>query len=173
MTIEDRNVPTGAEPHKQPRPARPPRENPVGIIIVAAAISLVALAGLSAVADYFLRDRTASSPAPPTVTLSASSKAPTPADGADSLFLSTLASYGIPDNGTEAARQRFMEFGHHICFSLLPPRPQPLAATVDSIMASENQDVDKGDPWALRFTHDDAEHLAQAAIGAYCPNAQK
>jgi Protein of unknown function (DUF732) len=173
MTIEDRNVPTGSERHHQARPARRSRSNAVGIIIVAAAIAVAALGGLSAVADYFLRDRTASSPAPPTVTLTASSKAPAPADGADGLFLSTLASYGIPDNGTEAVRQRFMEFGHHACFALLPPRPQPLDAAVNNILDAENQDVAKGDPWAPRFTHDDAYHLAQAAIGAYCPTLQK
>jgi Protein of unknown function (DUF732) len=173
MTIEDRNVPTGSAPHKQPRPARQSRSSPVGIIVVAAAVAVAALAGLSYVADYFLRDRTASSPAAPTVTLTASSKAPALADGADGKFLSALASYGISDNGTEASRQRFMEFGHHVCFALLPPRPQSLDSAVDNILAEENQDVAKGDPWAPRFTHDDAEHLAQAAIGAYCPNAQK
>jgi hypothetical protein len=131
------------------------------------------LAGLSAVADYLLKDRTASSAALQTVTVTASPKSSAPADGADHVFLSTLATYGITDNGTEAVRQRFLEFGHHTCFSLLPPRPQPLDATLDKILAAENQDVAAGDPWSPQFTRDDAEHLAQAAIGAYCPNVPK
>ena len=175
MTIEDRDVPNGSALRKQPaRPAkRPSRARPVGIIVAAAAIAVAALAGLSAVADYALRDRTASSPALQTVTVTRSPKPPPPADGADRVFLSALAGYGIADNGTEALRQRFLEFGHHTCYSLLPPRPQPLDSTVDNILAAENQDVAAGDPWLPRFTHDDAEHLAQAAIGAYCPNASR
>ena len=173
MTIEGSNVPTGSEPHRQPRRVRRPEPKPIGIIIVGAVIAIAALAGLSAVADYLLRDRTASSAALQTVTVTASSKASAAADGADRLFLTTLATYGITDNGTEAVRQRFMEFGHHTCFSLLPPRPQPLDSTLDNILAAENQDVAAGDPWSPRFTRDDAEHLAQAAIGAYCPNVPK
>jgi hypothetical protein len=84
---------------------------------------------------------------------------------------STLATYGIADNGTDAVRQRFMEMGHHV--SLLPPRPQPLDSTVNNIEAFENQDVAAGDPWSPKLTHDDAAHLAQAAIGAYCPDVPK
>jgi hypothetical protein len=173
MTIEGSNVPTGSEPHRRPLPARRSAARPVGIIVVAAVIAIAALGGLSAVADYLLRDRTASSTALQTVTVTASPKSSSPADGADRLFLTTLATYGITDNGTEAVRQRFMEFGHHTCFSLLPPRPQPLDSTLDTILADENQDIAAGDPWSPRFTHDDAEHLAQAAIGAYCPNVPK
>jgi multidrug efflux pump subunit AcrA (membrane-fusion protein) len=173
MTIDDSDVPTGSVPHQQPRPARPSWSKRVEAVVVAASIAIAALVGLSAVTDYFLRDKTASSPAPQTVTVTASPKAPNPADGADRLFLSTLATYGILDNGTDAVRQRFMEFGHHTCFSLLPPRPQPLDSTVNNILAAENQDVAAGDQWSPKFTHDDAEHLAQAAIGAYCPNAPK
>jgi hypothetical protein len=172
MTIEDSDVPTGSRPHKQPRPARPAESKPVGIIVVAAAVAVAALAGLSAVGVYFSRDKTASSSTPPTVTVTASPNTPVPADGADRLFLSTLATYGITDNGKEAVRQRFMEFGHHTCFLLLPPRPQSLDSTVTNILADENQDIG-GDPSSPRFTHDDAAHLAQAAIGAYCPNVPK
>ncbi|ORA83792.1 DUF732 domain-containing protein [Mycobacterium malmoense] len=170
MTAEDHGVPTRSELHRQPRPARPPGSKAIGVIVLATAIALAALVGLSAVADYFLRDRTASSSALQTVTVTASRKASAPADGADSRFLSMLTNYGITDNGIEGVRQRFMEFGHHTCFSLLPPTPEPLDSTVNDILAAENQDVTAGSP---RFTHDDAEHLAQAAIGAYCPSAQK
>jgi multidrug efflux pump subunit AcrA (membrane-fusion protein) len=173
MTIEDSDVPAGSAPRTQPaRSARRSGARPFGIIIVAAAVAVAALAGLSAVADYALRDRTASSPAPPTMTVTASSKALGGAGGADSVFLSALAGYNIPDHG-EAARQRFMELGHHVCFSLLPPRAQSLESTVNNILVLENQDVGKGDPWAQRFSLEDAENLAQAAIKAYCPNALK
>jgi hypothetical protein len=173
MTVEDHDVPIRSEPPKRRRRARKSVAKPFGIIVVAAVIAVAALAGLSAVADYALRDRTASSVGPQTVTLSASSKPQAPANGADGQFLSALASYNIPDNGTEAFRQRFLEFGHHTCFELLPPRPQPLAETVNNIFTTENQDAAKGDPWAPRFTYDDAENLVQAAINAYCPNASK
>src|ERR1700741_5484424 len=93
MTIEDGGAPVEPKPLPQPRP-RPPRRSrarPFGIIIVAAVIAVAALAGLSAVADYALRDRTASSPAAPRGTLPASPKAPALADGADGLFLSPCA----------------------------------------------------------------------------------
>jgi hypothetical protein len=170
MTIEDSGVPTGSTPLARPRP-KGSRLRPFGIIIVAAVIAVGALAGLSAVADYALKDRTASSPGAPTVTLTASSKAPALADGADGLYLSTLASYNIADNGTDAFRQRFMEFGHHACYELLPPRPQPFDKTVQDIFTAAKQDVDKGDPWAPRLTHEDAENLVHSAIKAYCPGA--
>ncbi|WP_156664651.1 DUF732 domain-containing protein, partial [Mycobacterium sp. 852002-51057_SCH5723018] len=121
---------------------------------------------------YLSRDRTASSPAPQTVTVTKSPKNPTSADGADGVFLSSLANYGIADNGSEAVRQRFMEFGHQTCFSLLLPQPRPLETMINNILTAENQDL-AADPWAPHFSHDDAEHLALAAIGAFCPNAQK
>jgi hypothetical protein len=172
MTIEDSDVPNGSALRKQPvRSAkRPSRARPFGIIVIATVVAVAALAGLSAVADYALRDRTASGPAPPTMTVTASSKALGGAGGADGAFLAALAGYNIPDHG-EAARQRFMELGHHVCFSLLPPRPQSLEATVNNVLALQNQDASKGGPWAQRFTFEDAENLAQAAIKAYCPNA--
>ncbi len=173
MTVEDRDVPTGSALRKQPaRSARSSRARPFGIIVIAAVVAVGALAGLSAVADYALRDRTASSPGPPTMTVTASSKGLGAGGGADGVFLAALAGYNIPDHG-EAVRQRFMEFGHHVCFSLLPPRPQTLDATVNYILVTENQDVAKGNPWAQRFSYEDAENLAQAAVKAYCPNALK
>ncbi|ORA68568.1 hypothetical protein BST25_22005 [Mycobacterium heidelbergense] len=140
---------------------------------MAAAFAVTVLAGLSGVGIYLSRDKTATSPGPQTITVSASTRAANPADGADGLFLSTLTSYGIADNGAEAVRQRFMELGHHTCFLLLPPRPQSLESTVGNILAAENHDIAAGNPSSPRFTHDDAEHLAQAAITAYCPNASK
>ena len=142
-----------------------------GVIIFAISVAIAALAGLSGVGVYFLRDKTASTPRPQTVTVTATPTASPGSDGADGLFLSTLATYGIADNGAVAVRQRFIEFGHHTCFSLLPLRPQPWDSAVNDILAAENQDVDAGDRLAPKFTHDDAEHLALAAIGAYCPNA--
>ncbi|MBW0014532.1 DUF732 domain-containing protein [Mycobacterium sp.] len=186
MTVEDRDVPTGSELQPQPQPARSTgsqlrrqprrtrrsRSKALGLIVGATAIAVAALAGLSAVADYALKDRTASSPGPPTMTVTASSNGLGPGDGADRAFLSGLASYNIPDHG-EATRQRFMEYGHHVCFALLPPRPQSLEATVNYILVTQNQDVAKGDPWAQRLTHEDAEHIAEAAISAYCPNAPR
>jgi Protein of unknown function (DUF732) len=173
MTTGDSGVPAGASlPHQQP-PRRPSSSKPVAVFFGAASIAIAALAGLSAVGVYLLRDKTASTPAPSYVTVTATPTAPASASGADGLFLSALAIYGIADNGTEAVRQRFMEFGHHTCFSLLPPKPQPLDSTVNNILAAENQDVAAGDPWSPTFTHDDAEHLAQAAIRAYCPNVSK
>jgi hypothetical protein len=175
MTIEDSDVPAESTPVARPRPTptRGSRARPFGIIIVAAVIAVAALAGLSAVADYALKDRTASSPAAPTVTLTASSVAPALADGADGLYMSTLGSYNIPNNGTDATRQRFMEFGHHACYSLLPPRPQPFDKTVQDIFTAANQDAAKGDPWAPKLTYDDAENLVHSAIKAYCPNASQ
>ena len=173
MTIEDRNVPTGSEPQRQPRRARSSGSKPIGVIVVSAAVAVLAMAGLSAVADYALRDRTASSSLPQTVTVTGSPETRAPAEGADGQFLTALASYGIADNGTEAIRQRYMEFGHHACFMLLPPRPQPLDSTVDDILTAENKDDAAGDPWAPPFSRDDAEHLARAAIIAYCPNVPK
>jgi hypothetical protein len=175
MTIEDSDVPAEPTPVARPRPTptRRSRARPFGIIIVAAVIAVAALAGLSAVADYALKDRTAQSPAAPTVTLTASSQAPALADGADGLYMSTLGSYNIPNNGTDATRQRFMEFGHHACYSLLPPRPQPFDKTVQDIFTAANQDAAKGDPWAPKLTYDDAENLVHSAIKAYCPNASQ
>ncbi|ORW60815.1 hypothetical protein AWC20_07695 [Mycobacterium parmense] len=140
---------------------------------MAAPVALIALFGLGLLAAYSLRDRTASSPAPQTLTVTATPKTPNPADAPDNRFLAALASYGIADNGTESVRQRFMEFGHHTCFTLLPPKPQPLAATVSTILTEENNDVVAGNPWSPKFTYDDAEHLAQAAIGAYCPDVPR
>jgi hypothetical protein len=171
MTIEDRDVPAGPVLRKPPRSARSSRAKPFGIIVIAAVLAVGALAGLSAVADYALRDRTASGPLPPTMTITASSKALAPGNGADGVFLNALASYNIPYNGTEATRQRFMEFGHHICFSLLPPRPQSFGAVVDNILTTANQDSANDDPWAPRLSYEDAENLAHAAIKAYCPTA--
>ena len=171
MTLGEGDIPTGSEPRVQPRPARRSRARPFGIIVVAAAIAVAALAGLSAVADYALKDRTASNSAPATVTLTASPKAPALADGADGLYLSTLGSYNIPNNGTDATRQRFMEFGHHACYSLLPPRPQTFDKTVQDLFTAANQDAAKGDPWAPKLSYDDAENLVHSAIKAYCPGA--
>ena len=115
---------------------------------MAAVIALVGLDSLSAVGVYLSRDRTASSPAPQTVTVTKSPKAPSRAEGADGVFLSALGSYGIGDNGTEAVRQRFMEFGHQTCFSQLLSRPQPLDTTVENILAAENRDI-AGNPCKL------------------------
>jgi uncharacterized protein DUF732 len=171
MTVEGRDVPAGSVPHHPPRPASQSRQTPVGVLVLAAIIAVAALAGLSAVGTYLSRDKTASSPGPQTVTVSPSTAATVPAGGADAQFLSTLTSYGITDNGKEAIRQRFMELAHHTCFMLLPPRPQSLESTVSNILTAQNQDVAAGIPWPKRFTRDDAGHLAQAAISAYCPNA--
>ena len=173
MTIEDSDVPAESTPVAPPQPARarPSRLRPLGIIVVAAVIAVAALAGLSAVADYALKDRTAQSPTAPTVTLTASSQAPALADGADGLYMSTLGSYNIPNNGTDATRQRFMEFGHHACYSLLPPRPQTFDKTVQDLFTAAKQDAAKGDPWAPRLSYDDAENLVHSAVKAYCPGA--
>jgi hypothetical protein len=149
------------------------RQTPVGVLIGGAALAVAALAGLISVGVYLSRDKTAMSPGPATVTISASGAATAPADGADAQFLSTLDSYGITDSGKAAIRQRFMELGHHTCFLMLPPRPEPLESTVNNILAAQNQDKAAGNPWPTRFGHDDALHLAQAAVAAYCPGAAK
>ncbi|WP_068175741.1 DUF732 domain-containing protein [Mycobacterium sp. UM_CSW] len=149
------------------------RQTPVGVLIGGAALAVAALAGLISVGVYLSRDKTAMSPGPQTVTVSASSAANAPADGADAQFLSTLDSYGINDSGKAAMRQRFMELGHHSCFMMLPPRPEPIESTVNNILAAQNQDRAAGNPWPKRFSHDDALHLAQAAVFAYCPSAAK
>jgi hypothetical protein len=177
MTVEDNQVPIESVPHQQPRrPRRPRRPRPAwrksaGMLVMAAPLALVALVGLSAVGVYLSRDRTASSPAPQTVTITPSPK--TPADGADGAFLAALAGYGISDNGTEAVRQHFMEFGHHTCFSLLPPSPLPLDEIVDNILTAENKEVAAGSTWAPKFTHADAENLTRAAVHTYCPDVAK
>lgn len=176
MTVEDNSAPTESVPRPIPRPRRATRSKVLGNVIAAAFLAMAVLFALGVVATYFLRDRTASSPGPQTVTVTPSPKASAPGapgDGADGRFFSSLAIYGIADNGNEAVRQRFMEFGHHTCFSLLPPHAQTLDSTVSDIMAAENKDVASGSPWSPQFTRDDAEHLAQAAIGAYCPNAPR
>ena len=149
------------------------RQTPVGVLIGGAALAVAALAGLISVGVYLSRDKTAMSPGPATVTVSASSAATAPADGADAQFLSTLDSYGIGDSGKAAIRQRFMELGHHTCFLMLPPRPEPLESTVNNILAAQNQDKAAGNAWPKRFSNDDALHLAQAAVAAYCPGAAK
>ena len=172
MTVDDSDAPAAPAPGPVSRRARPSWSRPLGAVLAAATVAIAALGGLGLVAAYFLRDKTASSPAPQTVTVTRSPKAPVPADGADGIFLSSLSTYGIADNGTEAVRQRFMEFAHHTCFTLMPPKPQPLDSTVNYILTTENQDAAAGSPWSPTFTHDDADHLAQAAINAYCPNAQ-
>ena len=173
MTVEDNSASIESVPRPQPPLRRPPRSRNFGNVVAAAFLAMAVLFALGVVATYFLRDRTATSPGPQTVTVTGSPKGSPPGDGADGRFFSSLAIYGIADNGNEAVRQRFMEFGHHACFSLLPPRPQPLDSTVSDIMAAENRDVASGDAWSPQFTRDDAEHLAQSAIGAYCPNVQK
>ncbi|MGO8771193.1 MAG: DUF732 domain-containing protein [Mycobacterium sp.] len=168
MTVEDDSAPIESVPDRRPKPRRSPRPRAFGNIVAGAFLALAVLFALGVVATYFMRDRTATSTGPQTVTVTAS-----PKGAADGRFFSSLAIYGISDNGNEAVRQRFMEFGHHTCFSLLPPHPQTLDSTVSGIMTAENQDVASGSPWSPQFTHDDADHLAQAAIGAYCPNAAK
>lgn len=170
MTIDDSSIPRRSV-QLNPSPMRS-KLRPVGVLLVGACVAVAALGGLGLVAAYFLKDRTAITPAAQTVTVTASPKAPVQADGADGVFLLALGTYGIKDNGTEAVRQRFMELAHLTCFSLMPPKPQPLESTVNTILTTENQDVAAGNPWSPTFTHDDAEHLADAAIGAYCPNAQ-
>lgn len=179
MTVEDDSAPIESVPRPQPLPRRQPRSNAVGNVIAAGILAMAVLFALGVVATYFLRDRTASSPGPQTVTVTPTTSGSTQvdgadgADGADGRFFSALATYGIADNGNEAVRQRFMEFGHHACFALLPPQPHTLDSTASDIMAAENRDVASGNPSSPRFTHDDAEHLTQAAIGAYCPNLPK
>jgi hypothetical protein len=173
MTVEGRDVPTGSAPQHLPRSLRRSRQTPAGVLVAAAAFAAAALAGLISVGVYLSRDKTATSPGPQTVTISASSAAVSPADGADAQFLSMLNSYGITDNGKAAIRQRFMELGHHTCFLLLPPRPQSLELTVNNILSAQDQDNAAGNRWPKRFTHDDAQHLAQSAVAAYCPSAQK
>lgn len=173
MTVEGRDIPNGSVPHRPPRRPVQPRQAPVAVLVGAATLAVAALAGLISVGVYLSRDKTAMSPGPQTVTISPSAAAIAPADGADAQFLSTLDSYGITDNGKAAIRQRFMELGHHTCFLLLPPRPQSLELTVSNILDAQTQDTAAGNLWPKRFTHDDAEHLAQAAVGAYCPSAAK
>jgi hypothetical protein len=173
MTVEGRDVPKASVPHHLMRGAVRTRQTPVGVLVAAAIFAVAGLAGLISVGVYLSRDKTAMSPGPQTVTISASTAAVSPADGADAQFLSMLNSYGIADNGKAGIRQRFMELGHHSCFLLLPPRPQSLDLTVSNILSAENQDRAAGNPWPKRFGHDDAEHLVQAAISAYCPSAQK
>jgi hypothetical protein len=173
MTVEGRGVRTGSVPHHKPGSGSQTRQTPVGVLIAAAGLAVAALAGLISVGVYLSRDKSAMSPGPQTVTISASSAATGPADGADAQFLSTLDRYGITDNGKAAIRQRFMELGHHSCFLMLPPRPEPLESTVNNILAAQNQDIAVGNAWPKRFTHDDAVHLAQAAVVAYCPGAAK
>jgi Protein of unknown function (DUF732) len=150
---------------------RPPSSTTLGSIALAVSVAIAALGGLSLVSLYFLRDKTAQAPARSTVTVTASAKPPPPVDTADGRFISTLTTYGISDNGTDAIRQRFMELGHYTCFVLLSPGPQPLDVTVNNILAEENQDSVAGGIRSPKFSHDDAEHLARAAITAYCPNA--
>jgi Protein of unknown function (DUF732) len=169
MTVEDNSPPIEAVPRPQPRPIRRARSKAVGNLIAAAFLALAVLFALVVGATYFLRDRTATS-TPQTVTVTPSPMPASARDGADGRFFSSLALYGIADNGNEAVRQRFMEFGHHTCFVLMPPQPQTLDAAVSDILAAENRDVGSGTTWSPQFTPDDAEHLAQAAIGAYCPN---
>lgn len=168
MTVEDDSAPMESVPDQRPKRRRSARPKAFGNAIGGAFLALAVLFALGVVATYFMRDRTATSAGPQTVTVTPSAKG-----AADSRFFSSLAIYGISDNGNEAVRQRFMEFGHHTCFSLLPPKPQTFDSTVSGIMTAENQDVASGSPWSPQFTRDDAEHLAQAAIGAYCPNAKK
>ncbi|MFY2861382.1 DUF732 domain-containing protein [Mycobacterium sp. THU-M104] len=173
MSVEGNQVPTESAPPQRPRRRRRLWTESAGSLVFAASVAAVAVVGLSAVGVYFLRDKTATSPGPQTVTVSPSHKTPSRRDGPDGAFLTALAAYGIVDNGTEAVRQRFMEFGHHTCFSLLPPASQPLEAVVDKIVAAENKDVADGNTWSPTFSRDDAENLAQAAIHAYCPDAQQ
>ena len=172
MTVEDNSASIESVPRPQPPVRRPPRSKGVGNVIAAAFLAMAVLFALGVVATYFLRDRTATSPGPQTVTVTGSPKGSPPGDGPDGRFFSSLAIYGIGDNGNEAVRQRFMEFGHQTCFSLLLPQPRPLETMINNILTAENQDL-AADPWAPQFSHDDAEHLALAAIGAFCPNAQK
>lgn len=172
MTVDGRDAPTGAVSHPR-RPATRTRQAPVAVLIGAAAFAVAALAGLISVGVYLSRDKTATSPGPQTVTISPSAAGLSPADGADAQFMSTLDSYGITDNGKAGIRQRYMELGHHTCFLLLPPRPQSLELTVTNILDAQTQDITAGNRWPKRFTHDDAEHFAQAAVGAYCPSAAK
>ncbi|BBX65948.1 hypothetical protein MSAS_51220 [Mycobacterium saskatchewanense] len=171
MTVGDNSAPVGSVPRPQPRPVRPPPSRNLGNVVAAVFLAMAVLFALGVVATYFLRDRTATSPGPQTITVTPGPKGS--GDGADGRFFSSLAIYGIADNGNDAVRQRFMEFGHHTCFSLLPPHPQALDSTVTDIMTAENQDVASGSPWSPQFTHDDAEHLAEAAIGAYCPSVSR
>lgn len=143
---------------------------PPGIALCVVAGVTVVVLGVMAV--YHLGGKADSvRPAAQTVTVTAAP--PQAIGGADAAFFAALAGYGISDNGTGYVRQRFMEFGHHSCFSLMPPKPQPFESVVNAIVATENQDVAVGNPWSPGFTRADAEHLAQAAITAYCPDVPR
>ncbi|WP_197283797.1 DUF732 domain-containing protein [Mycobacterium sp. Marseille-P9652] len=170
---EDNSPSIESVPRPQPRPRRRTQSTVVGNVIAAGFLALAVLFALGVVATYFLRDRTATSPGPQTVTITPSAISTPAADSADARFFSSLAAYGITDNGSEAQRQRYMEFAHHACFALMPPRPQTLDSTVTDILAAENRDVTSGTPSSPQFTREDAQHLTQAAIGAYCPNLPK
>ena len=173
MTIGDDPVPTeSAPPQRLRRPLRLWTES-AGSVVFAASIAVAAVLGLSAAGVYLLRDNTATSSGPQTVTVTPSHKTQSLREGPDGSFLTALAALGIVDNGDEAVRQRFMEFGHHTCFSLLPPASQPMKTVVDDILAAENKDVADGNTWSQKFSRDDAENLTQAAIHAYCPDAQQ
>ncbi len=166
MAVDGDNAPTESEPAPRPFRRQPGRSRAVGNAIAGASLALAVLFALGVVATYFMRDRTAMSSGPQTVTVTPSAKAA----GADGRYFTALSSYGLSDKGNESMRQRYLEFGHHVCFSLLPPRPQTLESTIDDIMATENKDASSGNPWAPPFTHDDAARVARAAVDAYCPD---
>ena len=169
MTVDDDDNATEPAPAPRPVRRRRGRSRAVGNAVAGAFLALAVLFALGVVATYFMRDRTANSSGMETVTVTPSAKA----GGADGRFFSALASYGISDNGNESMRQRYLEFGHHVCFSLLPPRPQTLDSTIDDVMNTENKDASSGNPWAPPFTRDDAARVARAAVDAYCPTVPR
>jgi hypothetical protein len=56
-----------------------------------------------------------------------------------------------------------MEYGHHACFALLPPNPQPFNDVASDILAADSRDVAAHQDtwWPPPFTQADAENLVK------------
>lgn len=134
------------------------------------AIALAAVAGIAALTSMFflgvhLRN---GSPAAPAVTPTAvtATEAPQPeprVPTVDEAFLASLKDHGISSDSI-AVQQRWMEFGHHVCWSLAPPNSQSVAAlTAAMVNANNNHSGDMP-----QFSMEDATNLVLAATMAYC-----
>lgn len=95
-----------------------------------------------------------------------------PPPSPDDRFIAELADQGISAGNLSAANHYFMQLAHYICYRLLPPEPQPREPEVDTIVKSENKNVDDGGHM-MRFSRADGEHLVDAAINVYCPQATR
>lgn len=150
----------GTDQPEEPIPFRQTRKG----ILITVTVASIAFAGIGLAAALVYR---------PVTVRTVSTTTTIPAATPDQVFMKELHKHGILDAGVEATKHRFMEYAHHGCFNLLPPRPQTWDEVVATIVARENADVALHEnPDQPPFTAADGDALLRAAVMVYCPQVQ-